>query len=1075
VKSTTNTECVVLVHTHDRGVDRPSTALDLSPYITAVSVNQSITGGGTAAISLPAVDHVEDLVAAGDLVNIYFNTNRNDENIYNRGRVRTFFGYINSVSKSISVGGDGTRTTTYTISCRDFSKVVRNTEIYNNEHLASQSRGGKRDVVRADLSTNIGGIALLNRGIALQGTPRQIVLQNLSRFLGFGGQWSLPSTYQEKLNDSSWNFTASEDGEAITSLQGVYLKVLQQQDSTVQSDFASALSKLTDEVAAKIKNGEASSVSSLWDEVQPFGNDNSEGLWYLVSSLKAKFKQLKYQLKKSGTSPSHIGNTFFTVSGQTIKRDTTSYLPTDDVIKVSEEEHGLKRDLKDAIDRALNEIAATNPEAVLAALNNFPQASPYAQPYRHDGNNTSVVTMFNILSLDYLEDVGGFWAKHRMMNYQGTLMSALQAAVNPTMNEFFFDLRPAANFKTANEDGLKVPIGGALPMVPAVVLRRKPFTNYKTSEKKMFNQSISGDLVVGGSDGASDQLLINSGGAMGPAGATPLTKDRLGSVKKTLQTLGDKNLVKQIDNLKPIEKNVVTNTLSKTTGNMRCKDLLQADSLASATGIPDLGAKLISKEAELSLDPLDPSLFILSYMDNDGKLVEQKFNKDCWQDWSEVTAWQEKVAELAEKSISSGVNNNKNIVDLYWASMAEGISEKTVTHILMGNKEAGIKVARSALTNVVTLPRPIFRSPDDNRITKELDLSRTQYVLGTVETVPGSDGTPARTSFKAFAARPLAGWGNTVPYESKVSNAYSFGKPSIQQEKAAKTFGTGAPGVILDEGSRVSDLKSYFNGKAKSLAAAAGKSESKDKVEPLDASDIDWHVLDYMAILPEDVNGENYTRGDFNVVNVLEYFGSTIGGFEAERLFLGTLMPIMTPVSIYRFGVRVLSQRTEHVQAMLTGGSDHLHEKNILLRWVVLQDMWNQHNHELLSGNMSLRGMPGLRVGYRVDRPDTNLSFYVETVSHDWTYPGRLSTQIGVSRGQPMTKENALNYERPTPNSPSYASERQNLGKVFKTSEYLKGSQSIVEPPAGSFTGKQGTGRQIKDKFKRRKDDPSKD
>ena len=182
MKSTTNTECVVLVHTHDRGAKNKSTALDLSSYITAVSTSQHITGGGMATITMPAVDHVEDLIAAGDIINIYFNTNRNDENIYNRGRVRTFFGYINSVSKSISVGGDGSSTTTYTIGCRDFSKAVRNTEIYNNEHLASQSRGGKKDVVRADLSTNLGGIALLNRGIALQGTPRQIVLQNLSYY-----------------------------------------------------------------------------------------------------------------------------------------------------------------------------------------------------------------------------------------------------------------------------------------------------------------------------------------------------------------------------------------------------------------------------------------------------------------------------------------------------------------------------------------------------------------------------------------------------------------------------------------------------------------------------------------------------------------------------------------------------------------------------------------------------------------------------------------------------------------------------------------------------------------------------
>ena len=519
MKSTTNTGCVVLVHTHDRGADRPSTALDLSPYITAVTTNQHITGGGIASISMPAVDHMEDLIGAGDIVNIYFNTNRNDENIYNRGRVRTFFGYIASISKSVSVGGDGTRTTTYGISCKDFSKAVRNTEIYNNPHLSNISQGSKRSVVRSDLSNNLGGIALLNKGIALQGTPRQIILQNLSRFLGFGGQWALPTSYDERLADSSWDFTVG-DGNNITSLQAVLKKVTEEGDTTTQDELTGVLVGLVAKTADLIKAGTAASVSSLWDEIVPsnpganYGADApGAGLSARVGRLKSRYKLIKYSLTKGvGTVPSHIGNTFFSVSGQTIDRKTTSYRPTDKVSTVSKDAQGLKQDLDEVITRIINEIATTNPSAVLDKLNNFPHANLYAQSYPSDANNTAVKTIFNILSLDYLEKVGGFWAKARVMNYQGTLMSALQVASNPTMNEFFFDLRPAANFKTADKDGLGVPIGGALPMVPAVVLRRKPFTNYKVSRKDIFNQGIDGEMVVGGFTGAPDQLLINSGG-----------------------------------------------------------------------------------------------------------------------------------------------------------------------------------------------------------------------------------------------------------------------------------------------------------------------------------------------------------------------------------------------------------------------------------------------------------------------------------------------------------------------------------------------------------------------------------
>ena len=71
-----------------------------------------------------------------------------------------------------------------------------------------------------------------------------------------------------------------------------------------------------------------------------------------------------------------------------------------------------------------------------------------------------------------------------------------------------------------------------------------------------------------------------------------------------------------------------------------------------------------------------------------------------------------------------------------------------------------------------------------------------------------------------------------------------------------------------------------------------------------------------------------------------------------------------------------------------------------------------------------------------------------------------------------MSEENALDYNRPTSNVPAYKSERQNLGKVFKTSEYLQGTNTVQKPVPGTFTGKVGVGNQIKKTIKRRDDDP---
>lgn len=70
-------------------------------------------------------------------------------------------------------------------------------------------------------------------------------------------------------------------------------------------------------------------------------------------------------------------------------------------------------------------------------------------------------------------------------------------------------------------------------------------------------------------------------------------------------------------------------------------------------------------------------------------------------------------------------------------------------------------------------------------------------------------------------------------------------------------------------------------------------------------------------------------------------------------------------------------------------------------RWTLLQDHWYQHNLEYLSGTITLRPAPEIRVGYRLDLVDRNLSFYVESVSHSWTYGNSMSTVLQVTRGQP--------------------------------------------------------------------------
>lgn len=89
------------------------------------------------------------------------------------------------------------------------------------------------------------------------------------------------------------------------------------------------------------------------------------------------------------------------------------------------------------------------------------------------------------------------------------------------------------------------------------------------------------------------------------------------------------------------------------------------------------------------------------------------------------------------------------------------------------------------------------------------------------------------------------------------------------------------------------------------------------------------------------------------------------------------------------------------VAAYNTGTVDDSWTRKQLARWALLQDHWFQHNLEYVSGTVEMRGAPEIRAGYRLDLKDRNMSFYVEGVSHNWTYGQPMTTTLHVTRGQP--------------------------------------------------------------------------
>lgn len=130
----------------------------------------------------------------------------------------------------------------------------------------------------------------------------------------------------------------------------------------------------------------------------------------------------------------------------------------------------------------------------------------------------------------------------------------------------------------------------------------------------------------------------------------------------------------------------------------------------------------------------------------------------------------------------------------------------------------------------------------------------------------------------------------------------------------------------------------------------------------------------------------------------------------------------------------------------LVAVQDGISSRRTLARWAILQDHWYQHNTEYLSGSIEMRPAPEIRVGYRLDIQERNMSFYVEGVAHRWSYPDAMITQLTVTRGQPNNPYPA--YILPGTDGfnpkPDQRGPKSRLGKNFVTPDPIAVRRSIA-------------------------------
>jgi hypothetical protein len=168
--------------------------IDCSLDVVNCSTSKTIKGGGHSSFALVPRKNYMNYIFPGDWVNIYFDPGDG------RGFIRTFFGFVDRVERSITVSAEGVPNTSFQISCTDFTKAFAQTNIYFNPHISE-----RKDFIGLFSGTkNLAGAALRARGISCYGTPADIVMNLANLLLGFGAQFIMPPRYPDMGTSSDY-------------------------------------------------------------------------------------------------------------------------------------------------------------------------------------------------------------------------------------------------------------------------------------------------------------------------------------------------------------------------------------------------------------------------------------------------------------------------------------------------------------------------------------------------------------------------------------------------------------------------------------------------------------------------------------------------------------------------------------------------------------------------------------------------------------------------------------------------------------------------------------------------------
>ena len=994
------TLCKVLIDSHLN----PGGTIEIFEDVWSVETSKTIKGAGQATIALIPSENYLNIIFPNDVVNIYFDIGDGS------GWTRTFFGFVDRVEEDYTVGNDGKPRTSYKVVCSDMVKAFERTMIYFNPHMA-----GRPDFQNYDFAEyNIGGSSLMTRGIVAGGSPPDIIVNIILLMMGIGNQFQLPASYspgkvQERLRkrrqDLVYGKLNPEALEALASSGQNYSRLRQK-----ELDNAA---KIVRDIGKKPDRSEQIKLFSEQVSEQDrsrIENATPKELQKLIAAERLRSKlQVSKEEKSLYATDDAAANQNFNILEATVSEK--SYL-----IDILDIYTFVER-------RAIDGYLFGQPV--------WQKQGPLISILKSYSNETQNELFFDL----------------RPLSSEGS--SADSVSSEPVEGSYSI----ALDDKRGND-----PAG--VTYIPALVMREYPFSTIDGLDLSEVELQLKDEDSKKAAANAAGNASLQK---IGKLYFGAIYSDKPGVpgrhiIKIDNINIADRAEIQSSEEKKTKQKDKAKQSTAKAVKHLDVAVVSDREITKTTLGRSDgdhfnlfefYSDAVLGTDQRFYMRDMLPIITPIHILRNGLRVhsvttraarysIEAIKNWDVTQtkDPEEGTATSELYPLVTKGNVEEPVNS---LLAKYYDNIEQGNWGYRPKSDAQAPDKTGPKGAWVFHQGIdINKKKNISPLPDEPIPIKAI--ANGSVVVSAPDGCYDGYGNVIviKHNFEEIGFR-YSVYGHLSAFEDKFNYLKRIKKGNIRNKKNFCALNEvtgiskgrqkpipvnrgdiigymGNTGFKAKPGERFHlhfEIDRHFPPRNDAVTQRISFNDTpRTASTPAAPAGFDPSGVNTTQMKNVDQRSANpmefFQWHGYNLQDLINDFDNTVEEVqdgEPEDTDMGGNLPeeIVNKPTADAFSEAGKEEPQDPTSTTSDTGSvvDSASTRTQIIRWALLQDHWYQHNLEYLSGVVSMRGAPEIRVGYRLDLSDRNMSCYVEGVNHSWQFPNNMKTSLKVTRGQP--------------------------------------------------------------------------